>query len=119
MEPIVEQKKNFIIRFFEKIGGEAHKAVDYVADCAKDVFVAFLPLLKAEAGEFVRSYKDVAIKFAIEAAKMGGSSKNKIAYFGKEMLAHLKSQDITDVRDHLINLLREVVVAELKAKKVI
>lgn len=120
MDEMIEVKKpNIIVRFLQMIGGKTHQAVDYVVDISKDILAAFLPFLRTEAAQFVKLYRDYAIKVALEAAKLCVSNKEKVAYFGKQMIAYLKSDGVMDVKDHLINLLREIVVAELKSKKLV
>lgn len=118
-EEVAVKKANIVVRVLQFLGAKVHQTVDVVVDISKDVLVAFYPLLKSEAAHFVTSYKDFGIKVAIEAAKMSTTNKDKIAYFGKTMLEFLKKEGVTEVKEHLVSLLREVVVSELKSKNIL
>lgn len=112
------QKPNIIVRFLRALGGKIHAGADYVVDISKDVFEAFLPLLKTEAADFIRKYRDYAVKVVIDAASLA-TNKEKMTYFSKQMVAYLKDNGVHIIKEHLLNLLREIVVTELKSKKMI
>lgn len=107
---------SFVIQFARKIGGVFHKGADYVVEFSREVFDAFLPILKAESGEFVRDFKDFAEKTAILAAQQFTTNGDKIKFFAKEIAKEAKNRGIPFVKEHLVNLLREVTVSLLKAK---
>ncbi len=107
------KKDNIIIRVLKAIGGKIHQTVDLVIDVSKDIVLKFLSVMKSDAGKFVAEYKDDALRIALEAAKLSRASvKDKVAYFAKEIAKVVKE----GIPDHFINLLREIAVAELKAK---
>lgn len=108
------KKDNIIIRVLKAIGGKIHQTVDLVIDVSKDIVLKFLSVMKSDAGKFVAEYMDDALRIALEAAKLSRASvKDKVAYFAKEIAKVVKEAGIPD---HFINLLREIAVAELKAK---
>lgn len=113
------KKDNWFVHLFRHFGGALKTAGTYIGDFAEEVFKAFLPILKGEAGKFVALLKDDAIRIAIAAASAATGPGGKVSYFAVEIGKAAAAQGIHIIKDHLVNLLREVVVAELKEKKII
>lgn len=113
----------FIIDFFKKVGsaikGGAKKVASVTVDFSQDVFFAFKPLLETEAAEFVKDFRDIALKIVLQAAAQFTNNGDKVKFFAKELGKAAKTEGIHFLKDHLVNLLREVVVAEAKARNLI
>jgi hypothetical protein len=110
--------KNVFEVSFSKVGEFFAHAGNFLKGIAVNVWCAFYPLLKSEAALFVAEFKGDAIQIAIRAAGEA-TVKDKIKFFGIEIAKVFLAKGKAEVRDHLVNLLREVVVAELKAKGIL
>ncbi|TRZ47997.1 hypothetical protein D4S03_10520 [bacterium] len=111
--------KNWFEASLQKAQDMFKAAGSFLKGIGIDIWMAFYPLLKSEAALFVAEFKADAIAVAIQAFKAGGSPMDKVQFFGVEMAKIFLAKGKTAVADHLLNLLREVVVAELKAKNII
>ena len=109
-----EKPRNWFIRLFTKIGGVFKSSGVYVGDFAEDVFKAFMPIMKTTAAAFVTTLKEDAIQIVMQAEEQGGGTRAKISYFATELAKVAVKRGYAEVKDHWVNLLREVVIAELK-----